>query len=501
MKGKSALRAAHNLNEESITPMKKEIARYIESHATNYNATADEIWGYAETAFREHRSMEAQIRLLESEGFTVERGTGNVETAFCGSWGSGQPVIAFLGEFDALAGLSQKAGVDHKEPLVPGGNGHGCGHNLLGVASIAAAAALKHVMAECGLKGTVRYYGCPGEEGGSGKAFMAREGVFDDVDAAITWHPASCNYVCNTSSLANSQIYYRFYGVASHAAAAPHLGRSALDAVELMNVGVQFLREHMIPEARIHYAITDTGGVSPNVVQPYAEVLYLIRAPKSSQVKDLVERVDRIAQGAALMTDTRVEKDFVKSCANVINNETLERAMQANLEAIGAPAWDEEDEQLAEKIFATTPPAGRYEDIRKHLRGTGEAGRRICAQAEKEALARQILPYVPSGEPQGGSTDVGDVSWQTPTVQLEMGTWPNSTPGHSWQIVAVGKSPMAHKATLQAAKVMAATGLDLITTPELLAQARAELTDRLQGETYVPIPAGVRPRGLSGAKN
>ena len=197
------------------------IADYIESRGSRYNEFADEIWGYAETAFREHKSMEAQIRLLEEEGFKVTRNVGDVETAFCGEWGSGKPVIAFLGEFDALAGLSQKAGVCQKDPEVPGANGHGCGHNLLGVASIAAAAALKKVMAEQGLKGTVRYYGCPGEEGGSGKAFMAREGVFDDVDAALTWHPANCCYTAGDSSLANSQIYYRFRGVSSHAAAAP----------------------------------------------------------------------------------------------------------------------------------------------------------------------------------------------------------------------------------------------------------------------------------------
>ncbi len=479
---------------------KSKIGKYIESRASRYNEVADEIWGYAETAFREHKSVEALIRLLTEEGFKITRAVGDIETAFCAEWGAGRPVIAFLGEYDALAGLSQKYGLDHKEPEIRGGNGHGCGHNLLGVGSIAAASALKNFMSENGVSGTVRYYGCPGEEGGSGKAFMAREGVFDDVDAAITWHPSNCNFVYNHSSLANSQIYYRFRGTSAHAAAAPHLGRSALDAVELMNVGVQFLREHLIPEARVHYAVTDTGGVSPNVVQPYAEVLYLLRAPKSAQVNEIVERVDRIAQGAALMTDTTFEKDFVKSCANVINNETLERDMKSNLDLFGVPDWDDEDEELARKMFATTPEAGRFEDLAKRLIGTGEEGRKVMEKAKTEALARQILPYVPTGLPQGGSTDVGDVSWQTPTVQLEMGTWPNSTPGHSWQIVAVGKSAMAHKAMLQAGKIMAATGLDLILDPELLKKAQDELKKRLEGQTYVPIPAGVKPRGLSGAK-
>lgn len=480
---------------------KKKIGEIIEARGVRYAEVADEIWSYAETAFRERQSMAAQIRLLEEEGFRIADNVGGIGTAFCGEWGKGRPVIAFLGEFDALAGLSQKAGLDRREPEVHGGNGHGCGHNLLGVASIAAAAALRKIMQEQGLEGTVRYYGCPGEEGGSGKAFMAREGVFADVDAAITWHPSNCTYTAGTSSLANTQIYYRFRGVSAHAAAAPHLGRSALDAVELMNIGVQFLREHVIQEARMHYAITDAGGVSPNVVQPYAEVLYLLRAPKSEQVKEIVERVDRIAQGAALMTDTTVEKDFVKSCANIINNETIERDLQVNLEFFGAPDFDATDEEFARKIFDTTPASGRFEDLEKHVKGAGEAGRKALEKSKKDPLPRCILPYVPSGIPMGGSTDVGDVSWQTPTAQINMGTWPNSTPGHSWQVVTVGKSPMAHKAMLQAGKVMAATGYDLITNPELLKKAQDELKERLQGETYVPIPKGVKPRGISGAKS
>ncbi len=477
------------------------IAEYVERRGGRYAAAADEIWDHPETAFREYRAVETQIKLLEEEGFAVTRGTGGVETAFLGEWGGGGPVVAFLGEFDALAGLSQKAGVCRKEPLERGGNGHGCGHNLLGIGSVAAAAALKDALAARGVGATVRYYGCPGEEGGSGKAFMAREGVFADVDAALTWHPASCSYTVGFSSLANAQIYYRFRGVSSHAAAAPHLGRSALDAVELMNVGVQFLREHVIQEARIHYAITDAGGVSPNVVQNYAEALYLLRAPKIGQLKDIVARVDRVAQGAALMTDTTMEKDFVKSCANVVNNETLERDLQKNLEYYGAPAFDDADRELAEAVFATTPEAGRFETLAKHARAAGEAGRAALAEAKKHALPSVILPYAPNDPTLDGSTDVGDVSWQTPTAQIYMGTWANSTPGHSWQVVAQGKSGMAHKGMLQAAKVLAATGLDLVLNPALLRKAKDELKERTAGETYVPIPEGVAPRGLSGAKN
>lgn len=479
---------------------KMRLSQIVQANASSYCETSDEIWGYAETAFREYKSMAAQIRLLEKEGFKVSTNVGGVETAFCGEWGKGKPVIAFLGEFDALAGLSQKPGIAHKEAEVLGANGHGCGHNLLGVASIAAAAALKKFLSEEGLKATIRYYGCPGEEGGSGKAFMAREGVFDDIDAAISWHPNSCNMVDGASSLANSQIYYRFHGVSAHAAAAPHLGRSALDAVELMNVGVQFLREHVIPEARIHYAITNTGGISPNVVQPEAEVLYLMRAPTSPQVKEIVDRVDRIAQGAALMTDTTVERDFVKSCANVIINKTLGDVMQKNLEFFGAPDFDDDDEKFAQSIFETTPKAGRYAELLKRTTGGGEAGKKAFEEAKKYPLAKTILPFVPSGAISPGSTDVGDVSWQAPTVQCGMGTWANSTPGHSWQVVTTGKTPMAHKAMLQAAKVMAATGLDLITTPELLVEAWKEQRERLNGQKYISIPKGVKPRGISGAK-
>ena len=479
---------------------KKRLLELVNERSERYIAAADKIWGTPETCFREHKSAAVQIQLLEDEGFAVEKNVAGIETAFCGSWGEGKPVVAFLGEFDALAGLSQKCGLDHKEPLEAGANGHGCGHNLLGVGAIAAASALKRFMEEQGLKGTVRYYGCPGEEGGSGKAFMAREGVFDDVDSAITWHPSTVNCVNNMSSLANTQIYYRFRGVSAHAAANPHLGRSALDAVELMNVGVQFLREHVVQEARMHYAITDAGGVSPNVVQPFAEVLYLLRAPKAGQVKDIVERVDRIAQGAALMTDTVMEKDFVKSCANQVNNEVLERCMYENLKAFGPAPFDAEDEAYARTLFETVPPAGRFEEITKRIEGTGAEGRRIAAEAEKDPLPRQILPYAPIGRAMGGSTDVGDVSWQTPTVELKFGTWPNSTPGHSWQVVTVGKSGMAHKGMLQAGVIMAATGLDLMTNPEIIEKAKAELKDRLKGETYNAIPAGVKPRGIAGAK-
>ena len=273
---------------------------------------SDGIWEVPELGFQEFQSAKLQCDLLGELGFSVETGLGNIPTAFSGRWGSGKPVIGILGEFDALAGLSQKAGSPVQEPVVPGGNGHGCGHNLLGGGSIAAAYAVKEYLRATGKSGTVIYYGCPAEEGGSAKAFMARDGVFDELDAAFGWHPGTCNQVGCDSSTANYVVRYRFKGRSAHAAGAPHMGRSALDAVELMNVGIQFLREHVPTSVRIHYAITDTGGVSPNVVQADAEVLYMIRAPKISTVREVCERVDKVARGAAMMTETQVRLDNSK---------------------------------------------------------------------------------------------------------------------------------------------------------------------------------------------
>ncbi len=276
-----------------------------------------------------------------------------METAFIGQYGSGNPVIAFLGEYDALAGMSQIAGIDEPREGKSGASGHGCGHNLLGAGSLLAAVSLaKHLEAN-GLQGTVRYYGCPGEEGGSGKTFMVRAGAFDDVDAALTWHPAPFNGVRSTNNLAVLEYYYRFKGIAAHASNAAHLGRSALDAVELMNVGVNFLREHMPQDCRVHYAITDAGGRAANVVQAKAEVLYLVRAPEMSQALALAERVDQVARGAAMMTGTEVEIIFDTAATNLLPNLTLENAIHENLVAIGPVPFDEADIEFARKIQAT----------------------------------------------------------------------------------------------------------------------------------------------------
>jgi len=480
---------------------KQEIGSFIEKKRDVFIELSDKIWAFAETAFVEFQSADLLCEALEKEGFSVERGTGGVATAFCGSWGSGSPVIAFLGEYDALSGLSQKGGVALKEPLVPGGNGHGCGHNNLGAGAFAAAVAFREYLKSSGKSGTVRYYGCPGEEGGSGKAFMARAGVFDDVDAALTWHPGSVNAVFPFSSLANFQVAYRFKGKSAHAAACPHLGRSALDAVELMNVGVNYLREHVIPEARMHYAITDSGGFSPNVVQPKAEALYLLRAPRTPQVEEIYERVNKIARGAALMTETELEIRFIKACANVVQNNVLERVLERNFAELGVPEYTEEEISFARAIFDGIAPSERSSDLDQYSAPGGAAGKEAAKRLRERPIADEVLPYGESDFVLPGSTDVGDVSWIVPTCQAWVATWPNHTPGHSWQIVSSGVTPLAHKGMLHAGKVLAAAAADLFDDPSLIDAAKKELRERLDGASYrcaIPdevVPKAIQPSG------
>lgn len=478
---------------------KKAVYEVIDSKASEFAALSDVIWDYAELAFTEHQSAEALCRQLEKEGFAVTRGVAGIETAFTARYGSGKPVIGILGEFDALSGLSQKAGCAVREPLCPGAAGHGCGHNMFGVGSIAAAVGVKKYLEDTGHSGTVVYFGTPGEEGGSGKAFMAREGVFDELDAAVAWHPSDLNAVMTGSSLANVQVAYHFKGVAAHAAAAPHLGRSALDAVELMNMGVQFLREHVIQEARIHYAITNTGGYSPNVVQPEAEVLYLIRAPKNAQVQEIYARVNKIAQGAAMMTETDLTIDFYKACSNLIPNTVMEELIYKNLCEAGLPEHTDADREFARQIRESIE--NKSDTVAALLdKATDPAEKELYRKHLGDPLNDFIVPYHSSELAMAGSTDVGDVSWVCPTAQVNTACYASGTPGHSWQLVAQGKAPVAHAAMLQAGRVMAGTAIDLFESPELLEKAKAEHAARV-GDGYVcPIPAGVKPRPMGAKK-
>lgn len=312
-----------------------------------YEKTADEIWENPELSLKEYKAAALYCRILREHGFDVREKLCGIDTAFCGSFGSGRPYIGILGEFDALSGLSQKAGSCEKDPVVQDGDGHGCGHNLLGVGSLAAAFAVKKYLQDSGSSGTVIFFGCPGEEGGSGKAFMAREKVWEKLDAAFCWHPADVNQVKTGTNNSSIQVLYKFKGAAAHAASCPELGRSALDAVELMNVGVQFLREHMTDDCRVHYAILNAGGVSPNVVQSEADVLYMTRANKVKDCVALQKRVDKIAQGAALMTETSFERVFIDGTAELLPNFTLEKLMYDNFEKIGVVQHNDEERAFA----------------------------------------------------------------------------------------------------------------------------------------------------------
>ena len=474
---------------------KLEALSVIDRQADFFRELADEIWDHPELSLKEFRAADLYCRKLRELGFEVTEKLCGIETAFCGRFGSGKPVIGILGEFDALSGLSQEAGSTEAKPLIPGGNGHGCGHNLLGVGSLAAACAVKEWLEKTGRPGTVIFFGCPGEEGGAGKAFMAREGLWKKLDAALCWHPSDVNQVKTGTNNSSIQVLYRFRGKAAHAAGDPYNGRSALDAVELMNIGVQFLREHMTDDCRIHYAITDAGGVSPNVVQANAAVLYMVRANKVADSVKLQARVDDIAKGAALMTGTDFERVFIDGTAELLPNFCIEEALYRNLEEIGVPAYTEEDRRLASALKASYPGSGiagvygiRDPEIEKTLR-------RLSGNGEK-AINDFIPPLYSTTAFSPGSTDVGDVSWLTPTSQIETVCWPAGVPGHSWQIVACGKSELAHKGMFLAAKVLAGTAVDLLSDGELLARARAEFEER-SAEGYVcPIEENAVPVAL-----
>ena len=474
---------------------KLEALSVIDRQADFFRELADEIWDHPELSLKEFRAADLYCRKLHELGFEVTEKLCGIETAFCGRFGSGKPVIGILGEFDALSGLSQEAGSTEAKPLIPGGNGHGCGHNLLGVGSLAAACAVKEWLEKTGRPGTVIFFGCPGEEGGAGKAFMAREGLWKKLDAALCWHPSDVNQVKTGTNNSSIQVLYRFRGKAAHAAGDPYNGRSALDAVELMNIGVQFLREHMTDDCRIHYAITDAGGVSPNVVQANAAVLYMVRANKVADSVKLQARVDDIARGAALMTGTDFERVFIDGTAELLPNFCIEEALYRNLEEIGVPAYTEEDRRLASALKASYPGSGiagvygiRDPEIEKTLR-------RLSGNGEK-AINDFIPPLYSTTAFSPGSTDVGDVSWLTPTSQIETVCWPAGVPGHSWQIVACGKSELAHKGMFLAAKVLAGTAVDLLSDGELLARARAEFEER-SAEGYVcPIEENAVPVAL-----
>ncbi|MEM9782624.1 MAG: amidohydrolase [Pseudomonadota bacterium] len=456
----------------------------VERRHDDYAAFSDRVFSTPELLYGEHKSCAEHTAMLRAEGFRVTENAAGIPTAVLGEAGQGGPVIAILGEYDALPGLSQQPGVATHDPIEAGGAGHGCGHNLLGAGALMAAAAVKDWLAETGTTATVRYYGCPAEEGGAAKTYMVRAGLFNDVDVAISWHPATFTAVNRAENLANTRIDFTFTGKAAHAAAAPELGRSALDACELMNIGVNYMREHMPDDARVHYAYLDVGGPAPNVVQARATVRQLVRAKSLSELHTLIGRVRKIAEGAALMTETQVAAKVFSGVSNLLGNRPLEEAMQRHLDHLGPVPFDAADEAFAREIQKTVTA----EEIASSFRRVGLTPKAGLALADSVA---------PLDTPQGGgdgSTDVGDVSWKTPTVQARVATCAIGTTFHTWQVVAQGVAPFAHKGMTHAAKVMAATAIDVIADPALLAAAKADHAARLAAEPYIcPIPDDVHP--------
>jgi aminobenzoyl-glutamate utilization protein B len=464
----------------------KEIAcDWIENNEERLAEISDKIWEYAELGYVEFKSAELLADELEEHSFQVEREVAGIPTAFIGTWGSGKPVIGIMGEYDALPGLSQKT-VPYKEPIKKGEPGHGCGHNLHGTSGLGGAIALRYAMEEAGIEGTVKFFGCPAEEMLSGKVWMVREGLFDDVDAVLSHHPSSMNVAALRSSNANNAVKFHFHGKTAHAAGSPEQGRSSLDAVELMNIGVNFLREHVIQDARIHYVIEEGGG-QPNVVPDYARSWYLVRAPERDQLEPIYQRILKIAEGAAMMTDTELEVQFIKGIYNKIPSRILSEAVTENMRLIGPPEYTDEEMEFAEKIAESISREEKRTSLWKSKRPNWEE--------LVDVLIDRTVPEVwDEGEVSHGSTDVSDVSWQAPTMEFGTSTYVLGTPGHSWQNVALSGMSIGHKSLFFASKVIAATGIDLLTKPDVLKKAWDELEERKAGREYhSPIPEDLDP--------
>ena len=476
--------------------MKKDLEfleRVIEEKSAMILDASDKIWEYAELAFHETKSADLLCAILEKEGFTLMRGDAGIPTCFTGtfSYGSGKPVMGLLGEYDALSALSQKAGKAAKDPELEGAPGHGCGHNALGTGSLAAALAVKEYLIENKKDGTVIYFGCPAEEGAGSKQFMARAGMFDNVDFVYTWHPATKNAIeCNHSN-AIMGANFEFRGVSAHAGGCPYLGRSALDAVELMNVGCNYLREHMIPEARIHYAYIDAGGTAPNVVQDHAIIRYEVRSPWVSQVKELFKRVQNVARGASIMTDTTVKCDLSMAFTEYLPNNALAAVADECLREVGAPKWDESDYALA-KQFLNTYNDITMETIKNQI--IEIYGEDRLEEILERPLDSEVHPFNPDKiKLTAGSTDVGDVGYAAPTLNINVATACVGNVGHSWQMTAQSCSPIAHKGLLTAAKVMALSCVRTMDRPDMIEAAKKEVTKRNGGKYTCPLPDEVLP--------
>jgi len=450
-----------------LTPAQQSAVADVASRADELKSVNKAIWEYAEVGLQEHKSSALLVEKLKTSGFDVQTGVANMPTAFVASYGSGQPIIGILAEYDALPDLSQKVDAI-REPVVAGGAGHGCGHSGLGTAALGAALAAKKAIDEHKLRGTIRLYGTPAEETLIGKVYMLLDSQFNDLDVCLHWHPSDHNGAQGGSSKAIVSAKFTFHGLPAHASASPQAGRSALDAVELMNVGVNYMREHVKEDSRIHYVVTNGGG-QPNVVPPEATVWYFIRADKHQDVEANFAWVQDIARGAALMTKTTFDMHIDTDCHEVIANTPLAEAINANLRAIGPPKFSHEEHAFAQRIQQT---------LSDHPE-----------QTFKVALNEEVRN--PSSVASTGSTDVGDISWKVPTGGLRTTCFAKGNPGHSWQNVACIGSSIGEKGTLYAAQVLAATTVQLLQDPDLLLAARADFAKRMKDREYTTlIPQG-----------
>jgi aminobenzoyl-glutamate utilization protein B len=463
-----------------------DVVKWIEDHQDRFIEIADKIWNLAEVRYQESGTSELLSKTLEEAGFLVARGIADIPTAFVACYGSGKPVIALIGEYDALEGLSQDR-VPVRQPLVEGGNGHGCGHNLIGAGSLAAALAVKEAIQAGEIRGTLRYYGCPAEEGGSAKTFMVRAGVFDGVDISMGWHPGTLNSAPAINLLARFAVFFKFHGQTAHAAFTPHLGRSALDAVELMNVGVNYLREHIIPEARVHYVITN-GGRVPNIVPSEAESWYYIRAPRVSEVRVIHERIVDVARGAALMTGTEVEVEFYAGISEPVLNYTIAGVLQDKLAQVGPIQFTDVDKAFAQEISTTMSPVAEAKLHEVILQGAPESYESIRNKIlidEAIKIKRMDFP---------GSSDMADISWVVPNSWFWATCFTKRTQAHSWQTVAQVGMGIGHKGMILAGKTLALAVLEFLEKPALVEQAKAELAAHLKETPYVsPLPEGSKP--------
>ena len=451
---------------EPVAAIKTQALQDLQARYADYRQVALSIWGFAEVGYKETKSSALLQKTLKDNGFTVQTGVADIPTAFVATYGSGKPVIGILAEFDALPGLAQQA-TTAKTPIAGQDAGHGCGHNLFGTASVATGIELKKLLKEGKLKGTIKVYGCPAEEGGSGKVYMVRAGLFDGVDAVVHWHPSNQNRSMMASYIANTSAKFRFHGVASHAAASPERGRSALDGVEAMDHMVNMMREHVPQETRIHYVITG-GGKAPNVVPDFAEVYYYVRHPNRDQVKDVFARVVKAAEGAALGTGTTMDYEIIGGTHELLLNETLARALQVNLDQVGGVTYTPQEMAIGKQLQASFGyPAPPVEN------------------------AATIQPFGLSDG--GGSSDVGDVSYVVPTVGLTAATWIPGTPAHSWQAVACSGQEIGTKGMMVAAKTMTLTAIDLFSDEALLIKAKAEFKQDVGSYVYKPLLGDRKP--------